>query len=547
MLRYQLENKTNQWKELLLSTNEENKDNVIEKLAIQLLIDDAAEVVSDCALYAPRMKSAIDLKLGLASELAMRLFPLDGVKDPVVERIWSYIRYSKMISKLTKKFKDQIETAEKERTKFKEIRKTSQRVNFCTLKTNPISDLIVNPVPMPVEIAHIGDLEPFFDNLTQNKETKVLELRFKRGVQYNDGRMDLCKQVVGPPHIGKLMDSLKGNQYIEHFLLGNNIIGLNGATAIAEFLESGCSKIKTWYLAGNEICSKGIEMIADQLKNDKYCEALWLKRNPIKINGSKSLNDMLVVNCYIKILDLHNCGLLDEGAKNLFNGLEKNNVLRQLYLTANGITVDGTAYIASYFDRLKQSKIKGITSLWLDINRLDDDGAVVLSDALRDYYYLRRLYLGSNRIGLTGTERICQNLMDHPNILVLDLGLYKSTADLSELPNNMCDEGAQFVAEFISKNRSVEIVSILHNNVTMLGLEVIKQAVYKSSNIMYAYHEQYGLDIPHGFKQSMRQHLEANIQNKYGMGYVDFVKTKLRYMKGSPKLHNIDSVYRNKM
>lgn len=49
--------------------------------------------------------------------------------------------------------------------------------------------------------------------------------------------MDLCKVVVGPPHIGALMDSLKSNTFVKHFLLGNNIIGPTGAKHIAHFVK----------------------------------------------------------------------------------------------------------------------------------------------------------------------------------------------------------------------------------------------------------------------------------------------------------------------
>lgn len=36
-------------------------------------------------------------------------------------------------------------------------------------------------------------------------------VEFKRGVVYEDGRLDLCKMVVGPTHVEKLLDSLEDN------------------------------------------------------------------------------------------------------------------------------------------------------------------------------------------------------------------------------------------------------------------------------------------------------------------------------------------------
>ena len=37
----------------------------------------------------------------------------------------------------------------------------------------------------------------------------------------NDGRIDMCKQVVGRDWIGELVDAIKDSADVEHFLLGN--------------------------------------------------------------------------------------------------------------------------------------------------------------------------------------------------------------------------------------------------------------------------------------------------------------------------------------
>jgi hypothetical protein len=71
---------------------------------------------------------------------------------------------------------------------------------------------------MPVKIGSADDFKPVFTFLEQNKpiteadESQVthgLELvrevplvEFERGIVYEDGRLDLCKKVVGPTHIG---------------------------------------------------------------------------------------------------------------------------------------------------------------------------------------------------------------------------------------------------------------------------------------------------------------------------------------------------------
>lgn len=54
--------------------------------------------------------------------------------------------------------------------------------------------------------------------------------------------VDLCKQVVGPKGIGPILEAVGKNSHIDRFLLGNNIVGDNGAKIIADFMSSEKSK-----------------------------------------------------------------------------------------------------------------------------------------------------------------------------------------------------------------------------------------------------------------------------------------------------------------
>lgn len=553
MLKYKTnqDKKPGQWKCLLDLMTDQTMDEVAQKFYDQIKTDlkaqEECKPVSDCAYNTPRMYGSFDKKFNIGHKLANLLFPEENTDEK--KKVWSYIKYQRVLSGLSNTFKEQLEKDETLKSQYREVRKTCQRKYFCELKNRPLDKMITDPVPMPVDVSPIEQLQPFFDHLLNNTEVTVPELEFGRGVQYNDGRMDLCKQVVGPPHIGKLMESLKNNTQITHFLLGNNIIGQNGAVAISDFLNNEHKpQIKTWYLAGNEISGEGAKLIANALKNDTVCEALWLKRNPIKQDGAKYIGEMLEVNQKIKILDLHNTGLLDEGCKYIFESLKKNTSVKHLYLDANGITVVGAKYIADYFDYIVNNNCgKRLTSLWIDMNRFDDEGMTLIANSLKNYPHLKRLYVGSNRLTEVGVKALYDALIDHPYLIVFDLGLYKSTSDLGELPNNFGDKGAEHIAEFMKKNKSLEVVSILHSDVTLVGLHKINEALQQSDNIMYVYYEQYGLFIPQELREAIRFKLEYNIKKKYNMSYSDFCNNKLRYIRGSNKLKNIDSVYRNRM
>lgn len=527
---------------------------LVKEYAIQLKQDDENYnnnlQISDCAIFAPRIGSSLDKRYNLSHLIAFELYPLDSdstTVNPDAKKQWSYIRYQKLISKLSKKINEDWEKEQVLKKQYKEIRKTYQRKYFCELKNRPINQCILHPTPMPVEVAPLEELQPFFNHLSANNPINTSIQQFTRGVQYNDGRLDLCKQVVGPPHIGKLMESLKNNTHITHFLLGNNIIGSNGAKAIHNFLTNDHKpQIKTWYLAGNEIDSDGAKLLSKALGNDTVCESLWLKRNPIKSEGAKYIGEMLKTNKHIKILDLTNCGLLDEGVKYIFEGLKYNLTVKHLYLDSNGLTSMGANYVSDYFNFLVQNNRKGLTSLWLGINRLDDVGAETISKSLKSYYYIKRLCLDSNRLSSVGLKHLCEALVDK-NILLLDVGLYKSTSDLGELPNNIGNDGVPILCEFLNKNKSLQVLSIIHNNITLEGINLLLETLKQNNNLVFLYYEQYGVEVPQQIRQEIKDNLKRNIKNKYGMEYQDFCDNKLRYIKGGYKLKNIDSVYRNSM
>jgi len=260
-------------------------------------------------------------------------------------------------------------------TPYQQARLTGDRAMYYQLQQiDDMPDAIINPVPMPVDVAPLQELLPFFDFLRSNQpiiDRENESLSFMRGTFFNDGRMDLCKQVVGPPWITDLMDSLVNNQHIKHFLLGNNIVDLAGAKAIADFISHPHqSQIETWYLAGNRIDAQGIELISKALQNEQHCKALWLKRNPLKAKGAKHLGQLLAQNQCLEILDLHNTGLLDDGIAYLFDGLKDNRSLDLLYIDANGISSRGAQSIADYFSHLAKLNEPGISSLFCGINRL---------------------------------------------------------------------------------------------------------------------------------------------------------------------------------
>jgi Ran GTPase-activating protein (RanGAP) involved in mRNA processing and transport len=323
-------------------------------------------------------------------------------------------------------------------------------------------------------------------------------------------------------------------------LLGNNIINTTGAIAIANYIKSK-HNIKTYYLAGNDLDKVGIKYICDALADDTVCTDLWLKRNPIGSQGAIHVKNLLEHNNTIETLDLHNCGLLDDGCKEIFEGLKTNTSLKMLYLDANGITNASSQCIAEYFDYLAEKDIYGIDSLFLNINRLEDDGIIKIVKSMSNYNYLKRLDLGANGCSEKAMEYIYDAFKSHPNLTVLSLGPYKSTVDMQEITNCVSDLGSEYIAKLIEENKVLEYFDITHNGITEIGISKIVEAFQSNDSIIQLPISQYGLVLPQKLVIKLKSKLVENRKIKNIINIEKYV----RFLKHSETIVNIDSIYRN--
>ena len=309
-----------------------------------------------------------------------------------------------------------------------------------------ISYEIANPEPMPVTVPPKNLMDPYFSWLGEQRGGPPEEVvSFVRGTMFPDGRMDMCKQVVGPTHIESLCDAVKKGNAVRHFLLGNNIAcdggDARGARAMAELMRDETKEIETWYLAGNCMDGECVRIIAEALEVNRSCKALWLKRNPVGTEGARALAKMLLKNQSIELLDLHNCGLLDEGVRAFCDAFlvagRAAPRLRHLYLDANGITEDSAPFLARFLEMHRDQ----LETVYVSMNRLGDAGVARIASALHGSRSLLRFCVGSNRLTADSVKNICDVAMSWERLLFLDLGYYKSTYDMGERPNNLGGKG----------------------------------------------------------------------------------------------------------
>lgn len=451
-------------------------------------------------------------------------------------------------------------------------------------------------IPMPVKVSQGSQLEPFFEHLRNSgthelmgsvdgKELddgngephyKVKGAEFRRGVVYEDRRMDLCKMVVGPDHIWNLMGSLKKNLFVRHFLLGNNIIGPCGARAIATFIKEFPDRMDTWYLAGNCIDGAGFKEIVDSMVLSPAVTNFWMKRNPLGPGAAADVYRLITMTPNLRTLDLDQTELGNKGVTDLFNLLAgysgpKGSVLplRNIYLNGCGVSIEAAEALGSFL----ANPHCGLTSLYLSCNPLGDKGVEALAKSVQYAPNLARLSLQSVGVSTQGAVALCEALAKHPGIGCLDLGQAYATEDLQQAYNYIEDGAVPAICEMLKASTQLEFLNLAHCPITTPGLLEISSAILQSPSLLYYFATSIVPDPTRKDKtfvpsrdlhwpdplsperseidanKAVQEHLETNVKAKYGpdMSYAEFRADEKRWLNNDKEdVRKIDSVYRNR-
>ena len=257
----------------------------------------------------------------------------------------------------------------------------------------------------------------------------------------------------------------------------------------------------------------------EALEGDPQCVGLWLKRNPLRAAGVRELSGLFAApgrSC-IQVLDLINCGLMDEGVESLLDAVgacdPAASTLRHLYLSANGVTERGLAALRRYFVERAGGESR-LETLFVGANRVGDEGAALLADAVRSAKRLVRLNVASSRIGARGAQHLARALAGHPSLAVLDLGYTRATLDLGEMANWIGDDGAVHLAQVIGAGQASRLVSlnVVGNLIGEAGVRSLLDAVRSDGGRRLVQLEcgQFGMPLRQVILDEMRRSLDAN-------------------------------------
>ena len=81
-----------------------------------------------------------------------------------------------------------------------------------------------------------AEILPIVEHLRSNVPVTE-QIVFTRGSHLPDGRVDLCKQCIGPEGTTLVADAVKLNLHTRHLLMGANGMGNTGAQALARLIR----------------------------------------------------------------------------------------------------------------------------------------------------------------------------------------------------------------------------------------------------------------------------------------------------------------------
>ncbi|KAJ7022759.1 hypothetical protein C8F04DRAFT_971120 [Mycena alexandri] len=374
-------------------------------------------------------------------------------------------------------------------------------------------------------------------------ETPMVE--FKRGVVYEDGRLDLCKMVVGPTHIEKLLDALEENTVVTQFLLGNNVISTTGARRIAKFIADHPERIETWYLAGNHIRAPGFQLLVDAMVNSPRITNVWLKRNPLTPDSIDNVVRLITQTSNLRTLDLDNTELGNEGVARIMTELTGRDVpLRHLYLNANGIGEKAAIAIAGYLAH----PVCKLESLYLASNPIGDAGALPIAEALKSNTSLLRLSVGSTGLTSRGIVALSRVLAVHQRIMSLDLAASQTTRVHAQRFNHLAN-GTIPALTALMQNPTMRHLDLGRTALSAGGLEDLKAAVPETNLCEFRAFRKPGFGEATSCPLATRRALEGNVKRFYPdeEGYRAFTNgLNARFLYSPEDVRLIDSVYRTR-
>ena len=281
------------------------------------------------------------------------------------------------------------------------------------------------------------------------------------------------------------------NKLIEKLLLSDNNLNDDGVIRIAQSLCKH-SQLKSLDLQNNNITEEAAEALASIISSNIGLEELYLGNNQLQLGVTKIATTLKNISS-LKVLDLQNNNIPEEGTDELSAAIRANNLIEKIWLNDNNLG-SSIAYIARaccHNSSLKEFYFKNtgisvavtddisaaikcntlLEGLSMSDNNLQSSGFMVIVQALQVKSSLKFLYAYGINITSTVSEEL-SSVIDHN----------RSLKELS-LSNNYLENGLIQIAESCSGLANLKLLELSHNCISPTQVVKLASIVSKCNSL----------------------------------------------------------------
>lgn len=310
-----------------------------------------------------------------------------------------------------------------------------------------------------------------------NPELKTLEIRYA-GLEDDEAlllsnalavnetlrELDLASNLLGDHGTALIAQGMHTNRALKKIILSSNRI--RDAAALGTLLRHN-NTVKCLVLCHNQLGNDGAAQLSQGLAHNRSLTSLRLNGNLIGAQGAAAIGTALSHHPTLSRLDLTG----NPVSGSLCNGLQLNDSLQTVILARCSLSADAGIALATLIARHAT-----LRELYLDNNRLEDDGVEALAAGLNESRSLLTLSLNGNCIRNRGACAIARALAHHPlqylslnrnrisNEGVIELArVLRTDTTLKEL---------DLYRNHAHTEAAVEMVDAMHSNATLFKLEL---------------------------------------------------------------------------
>jgi Ran GTPase-activating protein (RanGAP) involved in mRNA processing and transport len=290
--------------------------------------------------------------------------------------------------------------------------------------------------------------------------------------------------------------------------LAGNLIGEDGALAIADLIRKSERRLQKLYLTGNALGPDGVTAIVSAILDEEqrhfnvdesvtteladlgerhdtsnpqspeeqsqrgFMQELYLGGTEMGRTGCESMARLLRYTCKLLVLSLPNCEINDESLALLASSIKTNRAnlpLQSLQLSFNQITCKGVESLVNALWGTHTLK-----ELLIDNNEISDRGAQhIAAVLLPQVRSMETLNVGFNQIKPTGIKILLKSVVDSGSTL----------QSLSISGNPIDTSAAKAISYALAYNRSLVSLSLVHCNIGHEGQRHISAGIVSNSRI----------------------------------------------------------------